>query len=328
MIIVRTPLRVSFFGGGTDFPEFFNSHGGVVVGTTIDKSIHHTLSYFSKKLFNKSIRFSYSKIELVDDIEELCHFPFKEILRNEEQFGEIEVNLASDLPSFSGLGSSSSFVVGLLNGLNEYKNKNTLSPKELANKAIYVERTILKEYVGLQDQIFAAYGGLNVVRFSDNDYEVERLKIPNARKDKLNNSLVMVYTGQKRKANDIERDKFKDLDSQKIKNLISIKKNAEYAIDLIKSKKDINEIGDLFNESWHIKKKLSKKVSSESIDEIYEDGRNYGATGGKILGAGGGGFLLFYVPSQDLDNFKKNMLKKYYILGFKFSNFGSSFVRF
>ena len=165
MIIVRTPLRVSFFGGGTDFPEFFSEHGGAVLGTSIDKYIYHTLSHVPSWLFDHKIRFAYRKVEFANSLEEIEHVPFREILRHCEVLKDIEVNLASDLPAFSGLGSSSSFTVGLIKGLNAFTGKH-INQHDLANKAIFIEREVLKEAVGIQDQIFASFGGLNIVRMS------------------------------------------------------------------------------------------------------------------------------------------------------------------
>src|SRR3954462_14826501 len=177
MIIVRTPLRVSFFGGGTDFPDFFSNHGGAVLGMAIDKYIYHTVSHLPSWLFDHKIRFAYRKVEHARSLDDIEHRPFREILRYCGVMQDVEVNLASDLPSFSGLGSSSSFTVGLLKGINAFQGKH-IGPEALARAAIYVERDLLKETVGLQDQVFAAYGGLNVIRFrGEGEFVVERVSI-------------------------------------------------------------------------------------------------------------------------------------------------------
>src|SRR3954468_14606269 len=211
MIIVRTPLRVSFFGGGTDFPDFFSNHGGAVLGTAIDKYIYHTVSHLPSWLFDHKIRFAYRKVEharILDDIE---HRPCREILRYCGVMQDVEVNLASDLPSFSGLGSSSSFTVGLLKGINAFQGKH-IGQEELARAAIYVEREVLKETVGLQDQIFAAYGGLNVVRFrGDSSFTVERVPIGELRMRELNASLLLFFTGITRRAQEVEQNKLNNL---------------------------------------------------------------------------------------------------------------------
>lgn len=313
MIISRTPLRISFFGGGTDFPEYFNDHDGLVVGSSVDKAIHHTISFFSKELFGKSIRFSTSQIYYANHLDEIDHNPFKEILKHFNLKSNIEVNLASDLPSFSGMGSSSSFSVGLINCVNTFLKNEPLSKQSLADLTITIERDRLKEYVGFQDQIFAAYGGFNVIRFSNNSFEVEPIKVSQDRVEQLFSSLFLVYTGIKRKANDVEKNKYQRLTEEKINHLKTIKKIAEEGLLLINSAKNLDEFGELLDFSWQTKAKLSSEVSNEKIDQLYQMGKESGAVGGKLLGAGGGGFLLFYVPLSQKDVFKEKM-KNFYLI--------------
>ena len=313
MIISRTPLRISFFGGGTDFPEYFNDYEGLVIGSSVDKAIHHTISFFSKELFGKSIRFSSSQIYFANNLDEIDHNPFKEILRHFNLESNVEVNLASDLPSFSGMGSSSSFSVGLINCVNTYLKKTPLSKKSLADLAITIERDVLKEYVGLQDQIFAAYGGLNAIRFHNNTYEVEPIKISLNRIEQLFSSLFLVYTGIKRKANDVEKNKFKNLTKEKIDHLKTIKAIAEDGLALINSNRNLDAFGELLEFGWQIKTKLSSDVSNDEIDHLYQMGKSSGAIGGKLLGAGGGGFMLFYV-AQRQENFFKEKMKDFYLI--------------
>lgn len=327
MIIVKTPLRVSFFGGGTDFPEYFNSSEGMVIGSTIDKFIYHTVSKYSKSLFENSIRFSYSKIEYAKTLSSIQHEPFKKILNLMNCEKEIEVNLASDLPSFSGMGSSSSFSVGLINGLNSFLKNKTLSKKELATKAIFIEREVLKEWVGFQDQAFAAYGGFNSITFKDNRFSVKKIKIKKERKKIFNECLFLVYTGIKRKAHDLEKIKFENLNALKIKYLDQIYAHALEAKKIFEDdSKSLDSIGYLLNEAWYSKKMLSDSVSSSHIDEIYNKGLKSKASGGKLLGAGGGGFILFYVPVNNIDFFKHSM-SKYYILDFMMQDVGSKIIQ-
>lgn len=297
MIIVRTPLRVSFFGGGTDFPEFFADHSGAVLGTAIDKYIYHTVSPLPSWLFDHKIRFSYRKVELVPDLDSLEHRPFREILRHCGVEKDVEVNLASDLPSFSGLGSSSSFTVGLIKGIRALQGR-CIGNEELARCAIYVEREILQETVGLQDQVFAAYGGLNLVQFSGRgDFNVERLAIGDARMRELNASLLLFFTGRTRQAQEIEKAKLQNLAANRatLKKMLAI---VDKAHGVLTSAGSLAAFGDLLHASWLEKRKLDASVSAPEIDRLYDEALRAGALGGKLLGAGGGGFMLLFVPPE------------------------------
>jgi D-glycero-alpha-D-manno-heptose-7-phosphate kinase len=325
MIIVRTPLRISLFGGGSDFPEFFSRYGGgAVIGTTIDKYIYHTVSYLPSKMFDHKIRFAYRKVEHVRSLDEIEHKPFREILKYCNIYKDIEVNLASDLPSFSGLGSSSSFTVGLIKGLKAFQGAH-MGQDELARAAIYVEREILQESVGLQDQIFAAYGDLNVIEFKGNsDFSVERVSISQNRLNELNSSLIMIFTGITRKAQELESKKIANVD--KIKDsLIKLRSYVDKAHNILTGTFSISALGELLHESWLHKKSLEQSVSSSIIDEIYLEGLNAGALGGKLLGAGGGGFLVFLVPQERRANFK-SLMTKYHEVEFNIKSPGSSIV--
>lgn len=297
---------MSFLGGGSDFPEHFAEYGGAVLGTAIDKYIYHTFSKFPSWLFDHSIRFSYRKVEHVKSLDELEHVPFREILRAYGISSDIEVNLASDLPSFSGLGSSSAFTVGMIKGLLAQSGK-FISQRQLAEAAIHMEREVLKESVGYQDQIFAAYGGFNTIRFSGkNEFDVERLALPEETQDRLTQSLVMIYTGKKRRADSIEKQKLERL------SLISgylreIQQLVDAGLSCLLNGKDLDQIGILLHENWKLKKSLASSVSDPYIDSIYDRGIACGALGGKVLGAGGGGFLLFYVPKPK----RKSFLEKF-----------------
>jgi D-glycero-alpha-D-manno-heptose-7-phosphate kinase len=297
MIITRTPLRVSFFGGGTDFPDFFSRHGGAVLGTAIDKYIYHTVSHLPSWLFDHKIRFAYRKVEHVRSLEEVEHRPFREILRHCGVLQDVEVNLASDLPSFSGLGSSSSFAVGLIKGLNAFQGRH-IGQEQLARAAIDVERNILKEAVGLQDQIFAAFGGLNVVRFSgEGDFTVERVPINEARMRELGDSLMLYFTGITRRAHEVEAAKLANLGRIQ-GNLRKMLALVDRAYDALTGNGSLTAFGELLDQTWREKRQLDASVSTPEIDRLYDAGIRAGALGGKLLGAGGGGFMLFFAPPE------------------------------
>lgn len=297
MIITRTPLRVSFFGGGTDFPDFFSQHGGAVLGTAIDKYIYHTVSHLPSWLFDHKIRFAYRKVEHARSLDEIEHRPFREILRYCGVQQDVEVNLASDLPSFSGLGSSSSFTVGLIKGIRAFQGKH-IGQQELARSAIYVERDVLREAVGLQDQIFAAFGGLNVIRFrGDNDFVVERVLISQARTRELGESLLLFYTGITRRAHEVEASKLANMEGIR-GNLKKMLLLVDRAYDALTGNGGLDEFGKLLHATWTEKKQLDRSVSAPVIDRLYETGIAAGALGGKLLGAGGGGFMLLFVPPE------------------------------
>ncbi len=300
MIIVRTPLRVSFFGGGTDFPEFYSKNGGAVLGTSIDKYIYHTISHVPSWLFDHKIRFAYRKVEFANSLDEIEHVPFREILRYCGVTKDIEVNLASDLPALSGLGSSSSFTVGLFKGLNAFKGRH-INQQELANQAIYMEREVLKEAVGIQDQIFAAFGGLNIIHMSSKyDFSVDRIVLSPDRLQELDKSLMLFFTGITRHAQEVERKKIENLSNinQNLKKMLIL---VDRAHEVLTGNDSLSIFGSLLHKTWMEKKLLDSAVSSPTIDSLYEKGIEAGALGGKLLGAGGGGFMLFFVPPERQD---------------------------
>lgn len=324
MIICKTPLRISFFGGGTDFPEFFSENGGAILGTAIDKYIYHTISHIPSWLFEHKIRFAYRKVEFANTLDGIEHIPFRETLRHCGVFENIEVNLASDLPAFSGLGSSSSFTVGLIKGVNAFNGKH-INQQDLAKQAIFIEREILKESVGIQDQIFAAYGGLNIVRINPGyNFSVERIPLPFDRLQELDASLMLFFTGITRRAQDIE--------SKKIRNLLNINANLKRMLNLVDrahevltSNASLSEFGGLLHETWMEKRLLDSAVSSSSIDSLYNHGIEAGALGGKLLGAGGGGFMLFFVPPERQDRVR-TALARYNEIKFSINAPGSSII--
>lgn len=324
MIIVRTPLRVSLFGGGTDFPEYFLRNGGGVIGSAIDKYIYHTISPFPSWLFEHKIRFAYKQVEHVTNIEKLQHLPFKEILRYHEIYENIEVNLASDLPSFTGLGSSSSFTVGLIKGLNAFKGK-LVDTNSLAKTAIHLERMVLKESVGFQDQIFASYGGFNHIRFyGENNFDVERINVNEKLIGRLSSNLLMYYTGMTRRASEIEKTKISNLDAN-VSMLNQMCECVDEARKILSNFGALDDIGRLLNESWQLKRCLSNEVSNNQIDNAYKYGIENGALGGKLLGAGGGGFLLFYVPENAQKKFR-DAFSKMHEVTFSLNAVGSTII--
>ena len=324
MVLAKTPLRVSFFGGGTDFPEFFRAHGGAVLGTAIDKYVYHTVIPFQSRLFDYSIRIAYSKVECVKQVDDICHMPFKAVLQHLEIEKDIEISVTSDLPAFSGLGSSSSFVVGLLNSVLAHKRR-IIPGMELAYDAIRLERDILKEYVGCQDQVFAAVGGFNLIEFIEtNNIVVHRIPISKERLDELESGLLLFYSGIRRRASIIEQQKVDNL-AQNTQQLIQMRKLVDSAYAVITGNGSLSKFGELLNTTWQIKRELASGVSDRRIDAMYRSALEAGAIGGKLLGAGGGGFLLLYVPPERQDSVR-NSLKSYHEIDFSINAPGTHIV--
>ncbi|MDR0822732.1 MAG: hypothetical protein LBN20_02985, partial [Endomicrobium sp.] len=282
MIITRTPFRVSFFGGGTDLPDWFKTHGGAVLSTTINKylfiSCRQMPPYFGIKN-----RFVYgSNSELVNTIDEIDHPAIRETLRFMKLPYGIDMHYNTDIPARSGMGSSSAFTVGLLRALYGLQGK-MIADRRLAGEAIYVEQDMIKEAVGCQDQIAAAFGGFNHIVFKDNgSFEINPMTLPKKRIQELNDHLVLVFTGIQRIASKIESEKIKQLGSHK-QELSDIARYVDDAIDILNNDKPIEEFGSLLNETWIRKMKLSQSVSDERINALYETGRKNGAIGGKLL---------------------------------------------
>lgn len=295
MIITKTPFRMSFFGGGTDMPAFFNEHGGAVLSTTFDKYCYVTVRHLPP-FFDYTSELVYSRIEQVDSIEKIEH----PLVRNCIKFldmHELRVNYESDLPARTGLGTSSSFAVGLLNAFYALKGKYA-SKKQLADEAIYVERELCKESGGWQDQIAAAFGGFNRIDFKDNGYKVSPIIISPGRKQRLNDNLLLFFTGFSRFSSEIQKSTeaaIKDKTAQ-LKEMLGLVDEAQEV--LVNDKSDLDDFGRLLDTTWRLKRQTGAKISTGSIDELYEKGIKAGALGGKLLGAGGGGFLVFYVQPE------------------------------
>lgn len=295
MIITKTPFRMSFFGGGTDMPAFFNEHGGAVLSTTFDKYCYVTVRHLPP-FFDYTSELVYSRIERVDSIEKIEH----PLVRNCIKFldmHELRVNYESDLPARTGLGTSSSFAVGLLNAFYALKGKHA-SKKQLADEAIYVERELCKESGGWQDQIAAAFGGFNRIDFKDNGYKVSPIIISPGRKQRLNDNLLLFFTGFSRFSSEIQKSTeaaIKDKTAQ-LREMLALVNEAQEV--LVNDQSDLDDFGRLLDTTWRLKRQTGAKISTGSIDELYEKGIKAGALGGKLLGAGGGGFLVFYVQPE------------------------------
>jgi D-glycero-alpha-D-manno-heptose-7-phosphate kinase len=297
MIISRAPVRISFFGGGTDYPEYFLKEGGAVLATAIDKYSYVTASPFLSHLFDYSIRVSYRQVELAKHASEIQHNVFRECLKLCKLEKDIELHNVADLPAFTGLGSSSAFTVSLLHALHSFKGE-FLRPKDLAYEAIHVERDLLKDNVGCQDQIMAAFGGFNVVEFrSETDITVNRINISPKRLDEFERHMFLVFTGIKRKASDVVAQQLRRVNENtallgKMRNMV------ETGYSILTGNKPIEEFGALLHQAWEAKRSLDDCISNNLIDQTYRRGREAGAWGGKLLGAGGGGFMLFMAPPE------------------------------
>lgn len=294
MIISRTPFRISLFGGGTDYPSWFNKHGGSVLATTIDKYCYLTCRYLPP-FFEHRIRIIYSKIENCQTIDEIVHPSAREVLRFLEMNDGVEIHHDADLPARSGMGSSSAFTVGLLNAIHALKGQ-MCTKHQLAAESIHLEQSVMKENVGSQDQVQAAYGGFNHVQFLPNgEFVVTPVTISPERIMQLNSHLMLFYTGIKRTASDVAESFVNDMESRR-RQLRTMRQLVDEAVNILVSGADIDGIGELLKEAWEAKRSLSSKVSNPEVDSMYETATSAGAIGGKLTGAGGGGFLLLFVP--------------------------------
>ncbi|WP_420407918.1 GHMP kinase [Hoeflea sp.] len=299
----RTPLRVSFFGGGTDYPEYFNRHPGAVVGMAIDKYIYIGAVRLGG-IQPYRIRLSYSKLETVQSVDEIQHPVMREVLKLYGIDEPIDISIMSDMPANTGLGSSSAFTVGFLNVLHSLTGRMA-TKMDLAREAMFVERDVLKENVGVQDQLHASFGGLNRFDFSDGKYRVTPLLISAANLEALNNSLYLIYTGDKRHASKVvekqlEETRSKSLD-KKLDHLLALTDQAVDVLENTPAETMVVEIGKMLHEGWMTKRSLTSSISSPHIDALYETALANGALGGKLAGAGGGGFLLMIIPPENLE---------------------------
>lgn len=297
MIISRAPLRISFFGGGTDYPEYFLQEGGAVLASAIDKFSYITASPFPSHLFDYSIRLSYRKVELVKDVNETEHAVFRECLKFCKLEKDIELHNVADLPAFTGLGSSSTFTVSLLQSLHAFKGE-FVNAQQLAREAIFVERRLVHDNVGCQDQVLAAYGGFNIVEFrTEEDIVVNRVAIAPPRIAELEQHLLLVFTGIKRKASEVVAKQLKRVD-QNFSMLRTMRRMVDEGHSILTGSRPLQQFGELLHRAWMAKRSLDGCISNNDIDEMYQRGMEAGAWGGKLLGAGGGGFLLFLAPPE------------------------------
>jgi len=323
MIISRTPFRISFFGGGTDYPDWYLINGGSVLSTTFDKYTYITCR-FLPPFFEHKHRIAYSVVENVINTSEIQHPAVREILTEFGFESGLEIHADADLPARSGLGSSSSFVVGLLNALYALKGEQK-TKQFLAHEAIRIEREVLGETVGSQDQTAAAHGGFNVVEFQENgSINVNPLVLPPLKKNQLNDHLMLFFTGFSRIASEIAKSQVANFANNQ-EHLVEIYKNVGEAVDILTTNRDIREFGELLNMAWASKRALSKNVSTSEIDEIYGRAKIAGAIGGKILGAGGGGFMLLFVEPSKQDLVRKALGNLVYV-PFKFESHGTQII--
>lgn len=325
MIISRTPFRISFFGGGTDYPSWYRKHGGAVLAATIDKYCYLTCRYLPP-FFDHRIRLVYSKIENCQSIDGIAHPAVRETLRYLNIDRGVEIHHDGDLPARSGMGSSSSFTVGLLHAL--YALKGYMPSKhQLAVESIYIEQEHLKETVGSQDQVSAAYGGFNHINFLPNgEISVRPITVSIERLKELNSHLMLFYTGIIRTASNIAESYVNDIDDRR-RQLRIMKDLVEEGISILSNSEDIKSFGELMHEAWLSKRSLSSKVSNASVDEIYDQAISAGAKGGKLTGAGGGGFMLLFAPPSVQERIKQKLNKLIYV-PFKLEFSGSQIIFF
>ncbi len=325
MIITKTPFRMSFFGGGTDMEDYFKENGGAVLSSTFDKYCYVTVRHLPR-FFEYKTHLTYSKMEYVNSYEEIKHPLIREGMRMLDMH-ELRLTYESDLPARSGLGTSSSFAVGMLNAFYSLKGKYA-DKKKLADEAIYLERVLCGEAGGWQDQIAASFGGFNRINFGPDGYEVLPVIISPERKRRLNDNLMMFFTGFTRLSSDVQKinnasgavDK-----KDRLKRMYDLVDEAEA---ILKDKtRDLDEFGQLLDVTWKLKKSTGCAVSTNSIDALYEKGMEAGALGGKLLGAGSGGFLVFYVQPEKHEAVREVMKDLMYI-PFRFENGGTRVIHY
>ncbi|MBQ7595030.1 MAG: kinase [Clostridia bacterium] len=317
MLIIRTPMRVSFFGGGTDYPAFFNEYSGAVISTTIRKYCYVTLRDLPP-LFEYENQLTYSKIEYFNSPSEVRH-PLVRAALEYMPTPKIQISYDADMPACAGLGSSSAFAVGLLHGLHEMRGEHP-SPMTLAKEAIHLERDLCREAGGVQDQIAVAFGGLNRIDFSRDGYDIKRIEISERAKEDLQNNLLLLFTGFTRFAGIVSVEQNEKLPE----NIAALKKMNELTdtAQSLLEKGDIALFGELLNDTWQLKRTLSGQITNDEIDRLYKEALECGALGGKLLGAGGGGFLLLYVPKEKQGALRERF-SNYEIMPVQFSDSGS-----
>lgn len=322
MILTKTPFRMSFFGGGTDIPQYFNENYGSVISTTFDKYVYVTVRHLPR-FFDYSSEIIYSKTERVKSVSDIVHPMVRNAMKMLDMH-ELHIAYDADLPARSGLGTSSTFAVGLLNAFYSLKGKFA-SKEQLAKDAIFLERELCKEAGGWQDQIAASYGGFNRIDFKNNQFEVKPIIIAPERKQELNNNLLLFFTGFTRFSADIQKSTTSSLEEKKkqMDKMLYLVDEAEKI--LVNKSTSLDEFGKLLDVTWKLKRDTGKEISTSQIDSLYEKGIKAGALGGKLLGAGGGGFLLFYVPKKKQSDVRK-ALKELMEVSFNFEEGGTKVI--
>lgn len=325
MIISKTPYRISFFGGGTDYPAWYLKHGGSVLATTIDKYCYISCRHLPP-FFEHRFRVVYSKIEHCQSVEEIAHPSVRQVLQFLNMDRGLEIHHDGDLPARSGMGSSSAFTVGFLHAIHALLGRMP-SRHQLATESIHVEQELLKETVGSQDQVCAAYGGFNHVNFLPNgEFSVSPITISNDRLHELNSHLLLFYTGIKRTASNVADSYVPDLESRR-RQLRIMKDLVDESLSVLQSGHDLRAFGELLHEAWQAKRSLSSVVSNPQVDELYGAARDAGALGGKLTGAGGGGFLLLFASPTEHSRIKERLNRLIHV-PFKFDYSGSQILVF
>jgi len=325
MLISRTPFRISFFGGGTDYPVWYRQHGGAVLSATIDKYCYISVRRLPP-FFEHKFRVVYSKIENCSTVEEIKHPGVRGVLQFLNITSGLEIHHDGDLPARSGMGSSSAFTVGLLNAVYALQGQMP-GKRRLGLESIRIEQDLIKETVGSQDQVQAAYGGLNYITFhADDEFSVRPVSLRRERIDEFNSHLMLFYTGIKRTAAEVAQSYVNDIDSKK-RELRITKDLVKEGLAILGSDQDLAAFGKLMHEAWQIKRKMSDKVTNAEVDAFYQQAVEAGALGGKLTGAGGGGFLLLFVP-PDRQSAVRQVLHQLIHVPFRFEFSGSQIIFF
>jgi D-glycero-alpha-D-manno-heptose-7-phosphate kinase len=326
MVISRTPFRISFFGGGTDYPTWFQRHGGAVLAATIDKYCYLTCRSLPP-FFDHRYRIVYSRIESCRTVDEIKHPVVRAVLGRLGVTSGVEIHHDADLPARSGMGSSSAFTVGLLHAMHALGGRMS-GRRELAAESIDIEQHVIRENVGSQDQVQAAFGGLNHIAFLPNgDFSVRPVTIPAGRMAELGAHLMLLFTGISRTASDVAGSYVQQLDETKRRQLRMCKDLVEEGIAILQGEGDLRGFGELLDEAWQAKRSLSDRVSSPEIDAMYDTARRAGAIGGKLTGAGGGGFLLLFVPPERQARVRQTLPSLLHV-PFRFEFSGSQIIFF
>lgn len=321
MIITQTPFRMSFFGGGTDFPGYYNEYGGSVISSTFDKFCMVSVGHLPR-FFDYSNQLTYSKIERTKTVDEIEHPAVRNAMKYLDMH-ELRIDYEADLPARSGLGTSSSFAVGMLNAFYALKGKY-VDKQKLAEDAIYLERVLCKESGGVQDQIAASFGGLNRIDFSAQGFTVNPIIISSQRKKALNDNLMLFFTGFSRFSSEIAQKQEKSI-KDKLNELHEMHKLVDDANSILTSNTSLDEFGRLLHYTWQLKRGITDSISNDSIDALYKKAMDNGAIGGKLLGAGGGGFMLFYVE-KDKQKKVREALSDFLYIPFEFENNGTKVI--